>query len=82
MLAGLQGSGKTTAAGKLAKQLKKKGRNPMLVACDLQRPAAVQQLRVNAEKVGVHVYAPSNPATRCRWLATASTRPCRPAATS
>ena len=58
MLAGLQGSGKTTAAGKLAAQLKKKGRNPMLVACDLQRPAAVQQLRVNAEKVGVHVYAP------------------------
>ena len=58
MLAGLQGSGKTTAAGKLAKLLKSKGRNPMLVACDLQRPAAVQQLRVNAEKVGVHVYAP------------------------
>ncbi|MBW3619644.1 MAG: signal recognition particle receptor subunit alpha, partial [Actinobacteria bacterium] len=58
MLAGLQGSGKTTAAGKLAQQLKKKGRNPMLVACDLQRPAAVQQLRVNAERVGVHVYAP------------------------
>ena len=58
MLAGLQGSGKTTAAGKLAAQLKKKGRNPMLVACDLQRPAAVQQLRVNADKVGVHVYAP------------------------
>jgi signal recognition particle subunit SRP54 len=58
MLAGLQGSGKTTAAGKLAQQLKKKGRTPMLVACDLQRPAAVQQLRVNAEKVGVHVYAP------------------------
>jgi signal recognition particle subunit SRP54 len=58
MLAGLQGSGKTTAAGKLAAQLKKKGRTPMLVACDLQRPAAVQQLRVNAEKVGVHVYAP------------------------
>ncbi|HKJ55608.1 MAG TPA: signal recognition particle protein, partial [Nitriliruptoraceae bacterium] len=50
--------GKTTAAGKLAQQLKKKGRTPMLVACDLQRPAAVQQLRVNAEKVGVHVYAP------------------------
>lgn len=58
MLAGLQGSGKTTAAGKLAAHLKKKGRTPMLVACDLQRPAAVQQLRVNAEKVGVHVYAP------------------------
>ena len=59
MLAGLQGSGKTTAAGKLAKLLKKKGRNPMLVACDLQRPAAVEQLRVNAKKVGVHVYAPA-----------------------
>jgi signal recognition particle subunit SRP54 len=59
MLAGLQGSGKTTAAGKLAKQLKSKGRNPMLVACDLQRPAAVQQLKINAERVGVHVYAPA-----------------------
>jgi signal recognition particle subunit SRP54 len=58
VLAGLQGSGKTTAAGKLAKLLKSKGRNPMLVACDLQRPAAVQQLKVNADKVGVHVYAP------------------------
>ncbi|GGI06468.1 signal recognition particle protein [Egicoccus halophilus] len=58
MLAGLQGSGKTTAAGKLAKLLKSKGRHPMLVACDLQRPAAVQQLKVNAERVGVHVYAP------------------------
>ena len=42
MLAGLQGSGKTTAAGKLAKLLKKKGRSPMLVACDLQRPAAMR----------------------------------------
>ncbi|MDX1660074.1 MAG: signal recognition particle protein [Nitriliruptorales bacterium] len=58
MLAGLQGSGKTTAAGKLAVQLKKRGRTPMLVACDLQRPAAVEQLRVNAKKAGVHVYAP------------------------
>ncbi|MGH3440945.1 MAG: signal recognition particle protein [Nitriliruptorales bacterium] len=58
MLAGLQGSGKTTAAGKLAAHLKSNGRHPMLVACDLQRPAAVQQLRVLAEQVGVHVYAP------------------------
>ncbi len=58
MLAGLQGSGKTTAAGKLAALLKKKGRNPLLVACDLQRLAAVQQLRVNAEKVGVPIHAP------------------------
>ena len=58
MLAGLQGSGKTTAAGKLAMLLKKKGRSPMLVACDLQRPAAVKQLRVLADQVGVPVYAP------------------------
>ena len=58
VLAGLQGSGKTTAAGKLAKHLKSKGRNPMLVACDLQRPAAVEQLKVNAKRVGAHVYAP------------------------
>ncbi len=59
VLAGLQGSGKTTAAGKLAKHLKARGRNPMLVACDLQRPAAVEQLKVNAQRVGVHVYAPA-----------------------
>jgi signal recognition particle subunit SRP54 len=58
MLAGLQGSGKTTAAGKLARLLKKKGREPLLVACDLQRPAAVKQLRVLGEQAGVHVYAP------------------------
>ena len=58
MLAGLQGSGKTTAAGKLAKLLKKKGRQPLLVACDLQRPAAVRQLEVLGERVGVPVYAP------------------------
>ena len=58
MLAGLQGSGKTTAAGKLAKLLKKKGRQPLLVACDLQRPAAVRQLQVLGEQVGVPVFAP------------------------
>ena len=59
MLAGLQGSGKTTAAGKLARLLKSKGRQPLLVACDLQRPAAVQQLRVLGEQVGVPVHAPA-----------------------
>ena len=58
MMAGLQGSGKTTASGKLAQLLKKKGRQVLLVACDLQRPAAVQQLRVLGEQVGVPVYAP------------------------
>ncbi|MCH7679167.1 signal recognition particle protein [candidate division KSB1 bacterium] len=57
MLVGLQGSGKTTLAGKLAKHLKNRGRNPLLVAADLQRPAAVEQLRIVAEQVGVNVLA-------------------------
>jgi signal recognition particle subunit SRP54 len=55
MLAGLQGSGKTTAAGKLARYLKSKGRKPLLVACDLRRPAAVEQLALLGEQVGVPV---------------------------
>jgi signal recognition particle subunit SRP54 len=59
VLAGLQGSGKTTAAGKLASLLKRKGHQVMVVACDLQRPAAVRQLQVNAEKVGVKAFAPA-----------------------
>jgi signal recognition particle subunit SRP54 len=58
MLAGLQGSGKTTLAGKLAKWLREQGHTPLLVACDLQRPAAVQQLQVVGERAGVPVYAP------------------------
>ena len=58
MLAGLQGAGKTTLAGKLAKWLKKDGHTPMLVAADLQRPNAVQQLQVVGEQAGVHVFAP------------------------
>jgi len=58
MLAGLQGSGKTTAAGKLASLLKRRGRQVLLVACDLQRPAAVRQLQILGERVGVPVYAP------------------------
>ncbi len=57
LMMGLQGSGKTTTAAKLAKQLKKKGRNPYLVAADLVRPAAVEQLRLLAEQAGVPVYA-------------------------
>ena len=56
LLAGLQGSGKTTTAGKLATMLKEKGRRPLLVAADLQRPAAVEQLAVLAERAGVPVY--------------------------
>ena len=57
MLVGLQGSGKTTLAGKLAKYLKNKGRNPLLVAADFQRPAAVEQLKIIADQVGVSVLA-------------------------
>ncbi|ULQ59611.1 signal recognition particle protein [Brucepastera parasyntrophica] len=53
---GLQGSGKTTSAAKLAARLLKQGRKPMLVACDLVRPAAVEQLSVLGEKIGVPVY--------------------------
>ncbi|MBG6083504.1 signal recognition particle protein [Zhihengliuella flava] len=58
MLAGLQGAGKTTLAGKLAKYLKSEGHTPLLVACDLQRPNAVKQLQINGERAGVPVYAP------------------------
>ncbi|GAA1848019.1 signal recognition particle protein [Microbacterium koreense] len=58
MLAGLQGSGKTTFAGKLAKQLEKDGHTPLLVACDLQRPNAVNQLQVVADRAGAAIYAP------------------------
>jgi signal recognition particle subunit SRP54 len=57
MLAGLQGSGKTTAAGKLARLLKSQGLQPLLVGADLQRPAAVEQLRVLARRVDVPFYS-------------------------
>jgi len=56
MMCGLQGSGKTTTSGKLAQYLKSKGHHPLLAADDLQRPAAVEQLRVIGEQVGVPVY--------------------------
>ncbi|WP_077487672.1 signal recognition particle protein [Sinomonas mesophila] len=58
MLAGLQGAGKTTLAGKLAKHLKRDGHSPLLVAADLQRPNAVTQLQVVGQRAGVAVYAP------------------------
>ena len=58
MLAGLQGAGKTTLAGKLAAWLKREGHTPLLVAADLQRPNAVNQLQVVGQRAGVHVYAP------------------------
>ena len=60
MLAGLQGSGKTTFAGKLANFLRKKGRHPMLVAADVYRPAAKTQLQVLGKSLGIPVYAPEH----------------------
>src|SRR5271166_3997620 len=59
MLCGLQGSGKTTTCGKLARLLAAQGRRPLLVAADLQRPAAVEQLRVIGGQLGLPVYAQS-----------------------
>ncbi len=62
MMTGLQGSGKTTASAKLAKHLVGQGRRPLLVGADLQRPAAVEQLRVLGERAGVPVYSePTDP---------------------
>ncbi|CAB4679272.1 MAG: signal recognition particle protein [Actinobacteria bacterium] len=58
MLAGLQGAGKTTLAGKLAMWLKREGHTPLLVACDLQRPNAVEQLSQVAKQVGVPIFSP------------------------
>ncbi|HEY3200976.1 MAG TPA: signal recognition particle protein, partial [Actinomycetes bacterium] len=58
MLAGLQGSGKTSLAGKLAGWLRGQGHQPLLVAADLQRPNAVQQLQIVGERAGVNVFAP------------------------
>ncbi|MEE8886606.1 MAG: signal recognition particle protein [Eubacteriales bacterium] len=57
MMIGLQGSGKTTTAAKLAGQLKKKGRKPLLIACDVYRPGAIEQLQTNGNKVGVEVFS-------------------------
>jgi len=67
MMCGLQGSGKTTTCGKLALMLQKAGRKPLLVAADLQRPAAVEQLRVLGEQLGIPVFSEaSNPVDVCR----------------
>ena len=57
MMTGLQGAGKTTTTAKIAGKLLKKGRKPLLVACDIYRPAAIQQLKVNGEKQGVPVFS-------------------------
>lgn len=57
MMCGLQGAGKTTTTAKLAGKFKQKGKNPLLVACDIYRPAAIKQLQVNGEKQGVQVFS-------------------------
>ena len=57
MMAGLQGAGKTTTTAKIAAKLKSKGRKPLLAACDVYRPAAIRQLEINGEKVGVEVFS-------------------------
>jgi len=57
LIAGLQGSGKTTFSGKLAMMLKKQGRSVLLTACDVYRPAAIEQLKVLGEQIGVEVYS-------------------------
>jgi len=79
MLCGLQGSGKTTTCGKLARMLKEQGHLPMLVAADLQRPAAIEQLQVIADQIDVPCYtesADSSPLTVCRnGLKQAKTNP-------
>lgn len=57
MMCGLQGAGKTTTVAKLAAKFKEKGKKPLLVACDIYRPAAIEQLQTNGEKVGVPVFS-------------------------
>ena len=60
MMVGLQGAGKTTTAAKLAGKFQKMHRKPLLVACDIYRPAAIEQLRVNAEKLSIHFFSLGN----------------------
>ena len=57
MMLGLQGSGKTTSSAKLAVKLKKEGKNPLLVACDVYRPAAIKQLQILGQEIGIEVFA-------------------------
>ena len=60
MLVGLQGAGKTTLAGKLANHFRKQGKKPLLVACDIYRPAAIEQLKVVGKNLNIPVYANDN----------------------
>ena len=80
-MAGLQGSGKTTNAAKLARWFKQQGRNPLLVGADLQRPAAVEQLRTLGRQIDVPVFSePGDPVQHAPVAA--STRPAASGATS
>ena len=79
MLAGLQGAGKTTLAGKLAKWLRGQGHTPLLVACDLQRPGAVTQLQIVGQRAGVSVFAP-HPGTSAESAESADSGPGDPVA--
>lgn len=79
MLAGLQGAGKTTLAGKLAKWLRGQGHTPLLVACDLQRPGAVTQLQIVGQRAGVSVFAP-HPGTSAESAESADSSPGDPVA--
>lgn len=79
MLAGLQGAGKTTLAGKLAYWLRGQGHTPLLVACDLQRPGAVTQLQIVGERAGVSVFAP-HPGTSAESAETLGAGPGDPVA--
>ncbi len=78
LLAGLQGTGKTTLAGKLGLWLKEQGHTPLLVACDLQRPNAVDQLKVVGERAGVTVFAPHPGASASGALANPNAGPADP----
>ena len=80
MLAGLQGAGKTTLAGKLGRWLREQGHTPLLVACDLQRPNAVEQLSVVGERAGVSVFAPHPGTSSSGALANPSAGPGDPVA--
>src|SRR5947207_10722797 len=76
MLCGLQGSGKTTTAAKLALTLKDRGRKPMLAAADLQRPGAVEQLQTLGEQIAIPVYSEkTNPVDVCRNAVAEAKRP-------
>src|SRR5882757_4499404 len=72
LMVGLNGAGKTTSSGKLANLLKKQGRAPLLIACDLQRPAAIEQLATLGRQVDVPVYAPDPNEKQVKRAAAAS----------